>query len=93
MNDFLDILPEGSEDIIKAVLTETDAGVIKAALGVAAIFGGIYALYHTVKHAIDEDKVRDLTELVSASTGMVEAASPSKEIKGVIGSIFGSKDK
>lgn len=93
MNDFLDVLPEGAEGIIKAVLTETDAGVIKWVVGAATIFGGIYALYHTVKHAIDEDKVRDLTELVSASTGMVEAASPSKEIKGVIGSIFGSKDK
>ena len=93
MNDFLDVLPEGSEDIIKTVLTETDAGVIKAALGVAAIFGGVYTLYRTIKYAIDNDKLRDLTELVSASTGMVEAVSPSKEIKGVIGSIFGSKDK
>lgn len=93
MNDFLDILPEGSEDIIKTVLTETDAGVIKWVVGAATIGGGIYALYHTIKHAINNDKVRDLSELVTASTGMVEAVSPSKEIKGVLGSIFGSKDK
>ncbi len=93
MNDFLDVLPEGSEDIIKTVLTETDADVIKVALGAATLFGGIYALYRTIKYAIDKDKVRDLTELVSASTGMVEAVSPSKEIKGALGSIFGSKDK
>lgn len=93
MNDFLDILPEGSEDIIKAVLTETDTGVIKWVVGAATLGGGIYALYHTIKHAINNDKVRDLSELVTASTGMVEAVSPSKEIKGVLGSIFGSKDK
>lgn len=93
MNNLLKALPECIDDIIMAALTETDADVIKIAIKAATIFGGIYALYHTVKHAIDEDKVRDLTELVSASTGMVEAASPSKEIKGVLGSIFGSKDK
>lgn len=93
MNDFLDILPEGSEDIIKTVLTETDADFLKVLVGAATIGGGIYALYRTIKHSIDNDKVRDLTELVSASTGMVEAVSPSKEIKGLIGSIFGSKDK
>ena len=91
MNDFLDVF-EGN-DIIKTVLTETDAGVIKWVVGAVTLGGGIYALYHTIKHAINNDKVRDLSELVTASTGMVEAASPSKEIKGVLGSIFGSKDK
>jgi hypothetical protein len=97
MNDLLKALPEGIDDVIMMALTETDADVIKIAIkwvvGAATIGGGIYTLYHTVKHAIDKDKVRDLTELVSASTGMVEAVSPSKEIKGALGSIFGSKDK
>lgn len=93
MNDLLKALPEGIDDVIMAALTETDADVIKTVVKAATIFGGIYTLYRTIKYAIDTDKVRDLTELVSASTGMVEAASPSKEIKGVIGSIFGSKDK
>lgn len=91
MDNFLDILE--STDIIKTVLTETDAGVIKIAIkGLVGIFG-IGALAAVAIHSINKDKVRDLTELVSASTGMVEAASPSKEIKGVLGSIFGSKDK
>lgn len=97
MNDLLKALPEGIDDVIMAALTETDADVIKIAIkwvvGAATLGGGIYALYHTIKHAINNDKVRDLSELVTASTGMVEAVSPSKEIKGVIGSIFGSKDK
>lgn len=93
MNDLLKVLPEGIDDVIMAALTETDADVIKIAIKAATIFGGVYTLYRTIKYAIDNDKLRDLTELVSASTGMVEAASPSKEIKGVIGSIFGSKDK
>lgn len=93
MNDLLKALPEGIDDVIMAALTETDADVIKVALRAATLFGGIYTLYRTIKYAIDKDKVRDLTELVSASTGMVEAVSPSKEIKGVLGSIFGSKDK
>ena len=93
MNDLLKALPEGIDDVIMAALTETDADVIKIAIKAATIFGGVYTLYRTIKYAIDNDKLRDLTELVSASTGMVEAASPSKEIKGVLGSIFGSKDK
>lgn len=93
MNDLLKALPEGIDDVIMAALTETDADVIKVALRAATLFGGIYTLYRTIKYAIDKDKVRDLTELVSASTGMVEAVSPSKEIKGALGSIFGSKDK
>lgn len=93
MNDLLKALPKGIDDVIMAALTETDADVIKVALRAATLFGGIYTLYRTIKYAIDKDKVRDLTELVSASTGMVEAVSPSKEIKGALGSIFGSKDK
>lgn len=93
MNDLLKALPEGIDDIIIAALTETDADVIKIAIKAATIFGGVYTLYRTIKYAIDNDKLRDLTELVSASTGMVEAASPSKEIKGAIDSIFSSKDK
>nr|DAV72194.1 MAG TPA: hypothetical protein [Caudoviricetes sp.] len=91
MNDFLDVF-EGNE-IIKTILTETDADFLKVLVGAITIGGGIYTAYRTIKYAIEKDKVRDLTELVSASTGMVEAVSPSKEIKGVIGSIFGSKDK
>ena len=91
MDNFLDVLK--ATDIIKTVLTETDVGVIKIAIkGLVGIFG-IGALAAVAIHSINKDKVRDLTELVSASTGMVEAASPSKEIKGVLGSIFGSKDK
>lgn len=93
MNDLLKALPEGIDDVIIAALTETDADVIKIAIkGLVGIFG-IAAVAAVAIHSINKDKVRDLTELVSASTGMVEAASPSKEIKGVIGSIFGSKDK
>lgn len=88
-----DLLPEGVELAIKTVLTETDAGFLKVLVYGATVGGAIYAAYHTIKYAIDKDKIRDLSELVTASTGMVEAASPSKEIKGLIGSIFGSKDK
>lgn len=91
MNNFLDVL-EGT-DIIKTVLTETDAGVVKVAVVAAVALAGVVTLADVIKHSINKDKVRDLTELVSASTGMVEAVSPSKEIKGLIGSIFGSKDK
>lgn len=91
MDNFLDVL-EGT-DIIKTVLTETDAGVIKVVVVAVAAVAGVVTLADVIKHSINKDKVRDLTELVSASTGMVEAASPSKEIKGVLGSIFGSKDK
>ena len=93
MNKFLDVLPEGVESVIKTVLTETDAGVIKVAIGGVALVAGIFALSDVIKHSINKDKVKDLSELVIASTSMVEAVSPSKEIKGVIGSIFGSKDK
>ncbi len=91
MDNFLDVL-EGT-DIIKAVLTETDAGVIKVVVVAVAAVAGVVTLADVIKHSINKDKVRDLSELVSASTGMVEAVSPSKEIKGVLGSIFGSKDK
>ena len=91
MDNFLDVL-EGT-DIIKAVLTETDAGVVKVVVVAAVALAGVVTLTDVIKHSINKDKVRDLTELVSASTGMVEAVSPSKEIKGVLGSIFGSKDK
>lgn len=91
MDNFLDVL-EGT-DIIKAVLTETDAGVVKVVVVAAVALAGVVTLADVIKHSINKDKVRDLTELVSASTGMVEAVSPSKEIKGVLGSIFGSKDK
>lgn len=91
MDNFLDIL-EGT-DIIKTVLTETDAGVVKVVVVAAVALAGVVTLADVIKHSINKDKVRDLTELVSASTGMVEAVSPSKEIKGVLGSIFGSKDK
>jgi hypothetical protein len=93
MNKLLDVLPEGVESVIKTVLTETDAGVIKVAIGGVALVAGIFALSDVIKHSINKDKVKDLSELVIASTSMVEAVSPSKEIKGVIGSIFGSKDK
>lgn len=91
MDNFLDVL-EGT-DIIKTVLTETDAGVVKVVVVAAVALAGVVTLADVIKHSINKDKVRDLTELVSASTGMVEAVSPSKEIKGLIGSIFGSKDK
>ena len=91
MDNFLDVL-EGT-DIIKTVLTETDAGVIKVVVGAVVAIAGVVTLADVIKHSINKDKVRDLTELVSASTGMVEAVSPSKEIKGLIGNIFGSKDK
>lgn len=91
MDNFLDVL-EGT-DIIKTVLTETDAGVIKVVVVAVAAVAGVVTLADVIKHSINKDKVRDLSELVSASTGMVEAVSPSKEIKGIIGSIFGSKDK
>lgn len=91
MDNFLDVF-EGNE-IIKTVLTETDAGVIKVVVGAVVAIAGVVTLADVIKHSINKDKVRDLTELISASTGMVEAVSPSKEIKGVIGSIFGSKDK
>lgn len=91
MDNFLDVL-EGT-DIIKTVLTETDAGVVKVVVVAAVALAGVVTLADVIKHSINKDKVRDLTELVSASTGMVEAVSPSKEIKGVLGSIFGSKDK
>ena len=91
MDNFLDVF-EGN-DIIKAVLTETDAGVVKVVVVAAVALAGVVTLADVIKHSINKDKVRDLTELVSASTGMVEAVSPSKEIKGMIGSIFGSKDK
>jgi hypothetical protein len=91
MDNFLDVL-EGT-DIIKTVLTETDAGVIKVVVVAVAAVAGVVTLADVIKHSINKDKVRDLSELVSASTGMVEAVSPSKEIKGVLGSIFGSKDK
>lgn len=91
MDNFLDVF-EGN-DIIKAVLTETDAGVVKVIVVAAVALAGVVTLADVIKHSINKDKVRDLTELVSASTGMVEAVSPSKEIKGVLGSIFGSKDK
>ncbi len=91
MDNFLDVF-EGNE-IIKTVLTETDAGVIKVIVGAVVAVAGVITLADVIKHSINKDKVRDLTELVSASTGMVEAVSPSKEIKGLIGSIFGSKDK
>ena len=91
MDNFLDVF-EGT-DIIKTVLTETDAGVIKVVVVAVAAVAGVVTLADVIKHSINKDKVRDLSELVSASTGMVEAVSPSKEIKGVLGSIFGSKDK
>ena len=91
MNDFLDVFE--SNEIIKTVLTETDAGVVKVVVVAAVALAGVVTLADVIKHSINKDKVRDLTELVSASTGMVEAVSPSKEIKGLIGSIFGSKDK
>lgn len=91
MDNFLDVL-EGT-DIIKTVLTETDAGVIKVVVVAVAAVAGVVTLADVIKHSINNDKVRDLSELVTASTGMVEAVSPSKEIKGVLGSIFGSKDK
>ena len=91
MNDFLDVFE--SNEIIKTVLTETDAGVVKVVVIAAVALAGVVTLADLIKHSINKDKVRDLTELVSASTGMVEAVSPSKEIKGLIGSIFGSKDK
>ena len=90
MNDFLDVL---DSTIVKTVLTETDAGVIKVIVGAISFGVGVYTITNVIKYAMDKDKVRDLSELVSASTGMVEAVSPSKEIKGLIGSIFGSKDK
>jgi len=93
MSKLLDVLPEGAEDIIKTVLSETDADVIKVAIGAVTLVAGIFALSDVIKHSINKDKVKDLSELVTASTSMVEAVSPSKEIKGVIGSIFGSKDK
>lgn len=93
MDELLNALPEGAEDIIKAVLTETDAGVIKVVVGAVVAIVGIATISNVIKHSIDNDKVKDLSNLVTASTGMVEAVSPSKEIKGVIGSIFGSKDK
>ena len=91
MDNFLDIF-EGNE-IIKTVLTETDAGVVKVVVVAAVALAGVVTLADVIKHSINKDKVRDLTELVSASTGMVEVVSPNKEIKGVLGSIFGSKDK
>ena len=91
MDNFLDVLED--TDIIKTVLTETDAGVVKVVVVAAVALAGVVTLADVIKHSINKDKVRDLTELVSASTGMVEAVSPSKEIKGLIGSIFGSKDK
>ena len=93
MSKLLDVLPEGAEDIIKTVLSETDADVIKVAIGAVTLVAGIFALSDVIKHSINKDKVKDLSERVTASTSMVEAVSPSKEIKGVIGSIFGSKDK
>ena len=91
MDNFLDVFE--SNEIIKTVLTETDAGVIKVVVVAVAALAGVVTLADVIKHSINKDKVRDLSELVSASTGMVEAVSPSKEIKGVLGSIFGSKDK
>ena len=91
MDNFLDVFE--SNEIIKTVLTETDAGVVKVVVIAAVALAGVVTLADVIKHSINKDKVRDLTELVSASTGMVEAVSPSKEIKGVLGSIFGSKDK
>lgn len=90
---FNDIIPEGLDEVIHSVLTETDADFLKVLVGGATIGGAIYAAYNIVKYAIDKDKVRDLSELVDSSTGMVEAVTPGKEIKGVLGNIFGSKDK
>lgn len=88
-----DLLSEGIESVIRTVLTETDADFLKVLVGGAMFGSTVYAVYNLVKYAIDKDKIRDLSELVNSSTGMVEAVSPSKEIKGVLGSIFGSKDK
>lgn len=88
----LNSIPDGLDEVIHAVLTETDADVIKVAIKAGAGLAAIIAAISAIKYAIDKDKVKDLSELVNASTSMVEAASPSKEIKGVISSIF-SKEK
>lgn len=86
-----DNIPEGLDEVIHAVLTETDADVLKVAIKAGAGLAAIIAAVSAIKYAIDKDKVKDLSELVNASTGMVEAASPSKEIKGVINSVFGKE--
>lgn len=76
----LDSIPEGLDDVIKSVLTETDADVIKFAIGAVALGTSVFAAYKAVKYAIDKDKVKDLSELVTASTGMVEAITPGKKL-------------
>lgn len=88
---FNDVIPEGLDDAIHTVLTETDADFLKVVVGAVTIGAGIFATYKAVKYAIDKDKVKDLSELVAASTGMVEAVVPSKEIKGAISSVFGKE--
>jgi hypothetical protein len=87
-----DNIPEGLDDVIHAVLTETDADVLKVAIKAGAGLAAIITAVSAVKYAIDKDKVKDLSELVNASTGMVEAVVPGKEIKGAISSVFGKEN-
>lgn len=61
---FNDIIPEGLDDVIKTVLTETDADVIKLVTPVL-IAGGLIA------YAIKEDKLKDVTALISESKGVL----------------------
>lgn len=61
---FNNIIPEGLDDVIKTVLTETDADVIKWVTPVL-IAGGLIA------YAIKEDKLKDVTALISESKGVL----------------------
>lgn len=64
MNKLLDVLPEGAEDIIKTVLSETDADVIKSVTPFLVI-GGLVA------YVIKKDKVKDVTALISESKSIL----------------------
>ena len=64
MNKLLDVLPEGAEDIINTVLSETDADVIKSVTPFLVI-GGLVA------YVIKKDKVKDVTALISESKGIL----------------------
>lgn len=64
MSKLLDVLPEGTEDIIKTVLSETDADVIKSVTPFLVV-GGLVA------YVIKKDKIKDVTALISESKGIL----------------------
>lgn len=53
-------------DLATNLLTETDASVIKVCIGVLSVVG-------LIGYAVKKDKVKDFTELVVETRGLVES--------------------